>query len=140
MEGMTASRPELTELVRRRAQDRCEYCRMHQALQGATFHVEHITPESKGGTSDLDNLAWSCPACNLHKSDRTAVVDTASGKAVPLFNPRRDPWSDHFAWEGYRAEGKTAIGRATIAALDFNAPRKLLIRQAEEVFELFPPP
>ena len=33
---------DLLELVRARAGDRCEYCRMHQSLQGATFHVEHV--------------------------------------------------------------------------------------------------
>jgi hypothetical protein len=57
---------ELTRQVEARAQLRCEYCRMHQALQGATFHVEHILPGSRGGPTVLDNLAWACPSCNLH--------------------------------------------------------------------------
>jgi hypothetical protein len=33
------TRPEVARLVALRAGDRCEYCRMHQSLQGATFHV-----------------------------------------------------------------------------------------------------
>ncbi len=33
--------------VEERAEDRCEYCRMHQALQGGTFHVEHIVPSAQ---------------------------------------------------------------------------------------------
>jgi hypothetical protein len=33
--------------VETRAGSRCEYCRMHQALQGATFHVEHILNHSR---------------------------------------------------------------------------------------------
>jgi hypothetical protein len=37
---------ETVRQVEDRAQQRCEYCRMHQALQGATFHVEHIVPSS----------------------------------------------------------------------------------------------
>ena len=45
-----------------RAEERCEYCRMHQALQGATFHIEHTVPSSRGGAGDLANLAWACPA------------------------------------------------------------------------------
>ena len=57
--------------VEARAASRCEYCRMHQALQGGTFHVEHITPSVHGGATTLENLAWSCPGCNLHKSDRS---------------------------------------------------------------------
>jgi hypothetical protein len=31
------------------------------------------------------------------------------------------------------------IGRATVFALDLNHPRRLLIREAEELFDLFPP-
>src|ERR1043166_3917240 len=46
--------------VRDRAANRCQYCLMHQSLQGATFHVEHIIPKSKGGSSDLPNLALAC--------------------------------------------------------------------------------
>ena len=46
---------------------------MHQSLQGATFHVEHIVPRCLGGLSKLENLAWACPSCNLHKSNRVEV-------------------------------------------------------------------
>ena len=37
------------------------------------------------------------------------------------------------------AVGLTATGRATASALQSNADRRLLIRQAEERFGLFPP-
>jgi hypothetical protein len=36
--------------------------------------------------------------------------------------------------------GQTPIGQATVAALALNHPRRLQIRQAEALFELFPPP
>jgi hypothetical protein len=130
---------EIERLVAARAAGRCEYCRMHQALQGASFHVEHIVPRSRGGASDLENLAWACPGCNLHKSNRIEARDPDSDVTVPLFNPRIDLWSDHFRWEGYQLVGLTTVGRATIAALDLNHPRRLQIRQAEEMFQLFPP-
>src|SRR5262245_51019702 len=106
--------------VEQRAAGRCEYCRMHQSLQGATFHVEHIVPVAQGGESELFNLAWACPGCNLHKSDRTEILDSDTGQTVPLFHPRKHAWSDHFAWDGFRVTGLSAIGRATIAALQFN--------------------
>jgi hypothetical protein len=125
--------------VEHRAGGRCEYCCMHQSLQGATFHVEHVVPRAAGGTSELDNLAWACPSCNLRKSDRLEAADGQSGTVVPLFHPRRDRWSEHFAWQGYSIIGLTAIGRATAMVLDFNHPRRLLVRQAEELFGLFPP-
>jgi hypothetical protein len=130
---------EAVRVVETRAGSRCEYCRMHQSLQGATFHVEHIVPKSHGGASDPSNYAWCCPSCNLHKSDRTQVTDPADGKTVPLFNPRQDTWSDHFRCEGYRIIGLTPVGRAMEAALVLNHPRRLKVREAESLFGLFPP-
>lgn len=61
-------------VVRERAEWRCEYCRMHQSLQG-----------------------------------------------------------------GYELAAITPVGRVTIATLDLNRPRRILIRKAEELFGLFPP-
>jgi hypothetical protein len=131
------------EIVRKviaRAGERCEYCRMHQALQGATFHAEHIKPSAHGGTSDLGNLALACPACNLHKSDRLQALDPETNVLVALFNPRKQQWNEHFPWDGHRLVGQTPVGRAAVFALDLNHPRRLLIRRAEELFQMFPPP
>ncbi|MFH1924635.1 MAG: HNH endonuclease signature motif containing protein [Planctomycetota bacterium] len=130
---------EIRRQVRQRAAGRCEYCRMHQALQGATFHVEHVVPRSQGGASNLENLAWACPGCNLCKSNRVEVPDPETGQLVPLFNPRRDRWRDHFQWKDYRLVPRSPIGRATTVALDLNHPRRIRIRQAEARFDLFPP-
>jgi hypothetical protein len=130
---------EIGREVERRASGRCEYCRMHQSLQGATFHIEHIVARSLGGTSELDNLAWACPSCNLHKSNRIEVFGDNNLEAVPLFHPRRDDWGDHFQWAGFQIVAITVIGRATIDLLQFNHKRKLMIRQAEALFDLFPP-
>lgn len=112
---------------------------MHQSLQGASFHVEHAVPCSEGGSDDPANLCLACPSCNLHKSNRVTVIDPDTGQAVPLFNPRALDWDAHFVWNGTRVMGITAVGRATVAALDLNAPRRLLIREAESLFKLFPP-
>ena|SRR5437660_9374320 len=130
---------ETVRQVEDRASRRCEYCRMHQSLQGATFHVEHVVPRSLGGASDLDNLAWACPSCNLRKSDRIDGRDPETETIVTLFHPRRDQWSEHFVWQGYLIVGLTPVGRATVTTLDMNHPRRLLVRQAEELFGLFPP-
>lgn len=128
---------EIGRKVEQRAAGRCEYCRMHQSLQGATFHVEHIIPRSFAGRSEIENLAWACPSCNLHKSNRIEVQ--VADEAVPLFNPRSDEWSDHFRWEGYQIIGLTPVGQATIEALLLNHERRIRIRQAEALFALFPP-
>jgi hypothetical protein len=112
---------------------------MHESLQGATFHIEHIIPQCKGGRSDLENIALACPACNLHKAGRITAMDPATGEVVRLFNPIQQLWSEHFRFKGFQIEGLTAEGRTTIEALNLNHPRRQRIREVEEIFGLFPP-
>lgn len=130
---------EIARKVEQRAAGRCEYCRMHQSLQGATFHVEHIVPRCHGGASELINLAWACPSCNLHKSNRVDVVISSARETVRLFNPRIDRWQGHFRWDGFYVMGLTPVGQASIDALQLNHERRIRIRQAEALFDLFPP-
>lgn len=132
------SRKRVDRLVQRRAGNRCEYCHMHQSLQGGTFHVEHVTPSARGGATTLSNLAWACPGCNLKKSDHVEATDPQTGDVHPLFNPRTDRWGDHFEWSEYEISPRTAIARATIALLDLNHSRRVRIRHAEALFGLFP--
>lgn len=110
---------------------------MHQELQGATFHVEHIVPSARGGTDDQTNPAWACPACNLHKSDKTRSADPMDGTAVRLFHPRIDDWNEHFQWIRFDLVDRTPIGRATVRGLDLNHERRKRIREAEHLLGLF---
>ena len=130
---------ELARAVVARAGGRCEYCRMHQALQGGVFHLEHVLPRSKGGPTTLENLAFACPTCNLRKSDRVEVQGADVQSMVKLFNPRTQIWLQHFRWDGYLMIGLTPEGIATVVALDVNHPRHILIRGIEELLGLFPP-
>ena len=111
---------------------------MHQALQGASFHVEHVIPRCVGGKSELSNLALACPGCNLHKGNRVEVRDEETGKMTPLFNPRAHQWDEHFRFDGYIVVALSSIGRVTVRALNFNHDRRIHIRQAEALFDLFP--
>jgi hypothetical protein len=130
---------ELERQVAERARNRCEYCQMHQSLQGATFHLEHILPKSRGGLTEPANVAWACPGCNLRKSDRVEAIDPATSAKTPLFHPRHHAWNEHFHWDDYHLVAVTPIGSATIAALQLNDERRIRIRQAEQMFGLFPP-
>ena len=130
---------EIGREVEQRAAGRCEYCRMHQSLQGATFHVEHIIPRCRGGSSEPDNLAWACPSCNLRKSNRVEVRTSEADEPVRLFNPRADKWEEHFRWDEYQIIGLTPVGRVTIDALALNHERRIKIRRAEALFDFFPP-
>lgn len=108
--------------VRQRAKERCEYCQswMHNAIH--TFNIDHVVPVAKGGKNEVDNLALSCGGCNNAKSDKLAAMDPLSKVAVPVFNPRRHNWIDHFAWSDDCLEviGLTPIGRASIDLLRLN--------------------
>jgi HNH endonuclease len=127
----------LSRAVRARAQARCQYCRMHESLQGATFHIEHVIPQCKGGGSDLENLVLACPGCNLHKASRITAVDPETGEETQLFHPIKQRWPEHFRFKGYPMEGLTAVGRATVAALNLNHSRRQRIREVEEAFGLY---
>jgi hypothetical protein len=48
--------------VRRRAGNRCEYCRLTQAAAPiARFQIEHVRPKQHDGTDAFKNLALACP-------------------------------------------------------------------------------
>ena len=68
------------ELVRRRANGRCEYCRLPQdAAPYFTFHVEHIRARQHGGGDDPSNLGLACPDCNAKKGPNVATISPQSG-------------------------------------------------------------
>jgi hypothetical protein len=100
----------------------CGYCRSNQRLMGIRHILDHLTPRALGGTDDEANLWPSCQPCNGFKQARVEARDPLSGAVAPLFNPRTQSWSEHFAWTdgGTRIEGRTPTGRATVAALRLN--------------------
>jgi hypothetical protein len=79
--------------VRKRAQDRCEYCRLPDLTPHLIrFHLEHIRARRHGGRTSLRNLAWACPRCNERKGTNLSGVDPDTNRVVRVFNPRRDVW------------------------------------------------
>ena len=133
---MSISWNEACRAVRTQAEDRCAYCRMHQSLQGSTFHVE---PHAEGGSNDPENLCLACPGYSLRKSNRVSGIDRMTGDENRLFHPRQRLWPEYFRWKRFEVIGRTAIGPTTSAALQLNDEIKLRIREAEGLFGLFPP-
>ena len=87
-------------------------------------------PRVLGGQTILNNLALSCPGCNLAKAQRVRGAD-ASGIERELFNPRGyEPWSLgwHLHFDLDRQTGRivaiTPVGEATIAALNMNSRQR----------------
>jgi hypothetical protein len=131
----------LRQKVAETARHRCGYCRTPAALIGMPLDIEHIMPEAQGGSSDEDNLWLACPNCNQKKWMKTSAIDPQTGDVVILFNPRQQVWQDHFAWEddGLYIIGVTAIGRATVEALDMNNAYIVHTRQVWIQWGLHPP-
>lgn len=121
----------LRRQIREIDQGRCAYCHTPEELAVTTFEVDHIVPTSLGGTTTLENLCLSCPACNRHKSVRQFLPDPETDNPSPLFHPRQQDWKTHFSWnkEATRIIGLTPTGRATVKALQMNRPRMVRLRR-----------
>jgi hypothetical protein len=130
----------LTRRIAERARYRCEYCHTPQVVTAQTFHVDHIVPQVRGGQTQLNNLCYACPHCNLHKHDRIQAQDPRTGRLVRLFHPRTDPWDTHFRWSPTytRLIPRTAIARATVVALDLNTEVFVNARKLWLVLGLLP--
>jgi len=126
--------------VAARAGFRCEYCHAPELIHNFTFEVEHIYPRSAGGSSTDDNLALSCTACNVFKSDAVAGWDAEERDQVPFFHPRHDCWEHHFSFDPETAEisGLTAIGRVTVTRLKMNSPLQVRARRQWVLLGLYP--
>jgi len=130
----------LYPFVAARARHRCEYCRAPEAVFNFPFEVEHILPQSQGGTGEESNLALACRSCNLRKSDHRVGRDDQTGPESALFHPRRDQWDGHFVYhpESRTIVGLTPIGRATVDRLQLNSPGQLAARHQWTRLGVFP--
>ena len=121
--------PATRTLVRTRARNCCEYCLLPQDSSSLTHHIEHVVPRQHGGSDNHSNLALACHRCNLRKGPNLTGIDPITGEIVPLFDPRRDRWPDHFRFRGPVIEGVTAVGRTTIKVLSMNDTRRIERRE-----------
>lgn len=133
--------PTLRAAVAERARKCCEYCRAQERYSPDSFSVEHILPISKGGSSDLSNLAFACQGCNNRKYISTKANDPVTQQSVALYHPRQQNWIGHFAWNENCSEvlGLTATGRATVNKLKLNRPGLVNLRKILYNLEEHPP-
>lgn len=129
-------------IVEERAKGRCEYCQSPRSRTPDDYSVEHIMPRSRAGTDDLDNLAWSCQACNNRKHTAIQATDPQTGSPAPLYHPRLHSWGEHFRWsdDWLILIGQTPTGRATIARLDLNRDNVVSLREVLVPAGIHPPP
>lgn len=122
----------IREVVIRRADGCCEYCRTPAAYSPEIFEFDHTQPGQSDQAPSPAFLAWSCPACNRYKGARTTAADPETTEDAPLFNPREHQWPEQFAWSQdlLYIEGLTSTGRATVDALRMNRPAIVKFRLA----------
>jgi hypothetical protein len=113
------------ELIRKRANYLCEYCHSPEKISATRFTIDHIIPQSLGGSDDLDNLAYACRRCNERRYNFVAGYDIITKTIVPLFDPRQQQWREHFVWsiDGKKIIATSPVGRATLSRFDLNDER-----------------
>lgn len=132
---------QLKQTIIERARGCCEYCRSQALFSTQAYSVEHIIPVSYGGETVSDNLALACQGCNNHKYTKTKGRDLVSGEMVPLYNPRQQPWQEHFTWnEDFTIiVGLTPTGRATVETLKLNREGLVNLRRVLYAMGEHPP-
>jgi len=120
----------LRQLVYERANGCCEYCLISEDVSFAKHEIDHVMAEKHGGLTVEENLALSCTIYNKHKGSDIASIDNETGEIVPLFNPHRDIWSEHFRLENGIFIGLTPNARATIRLLQINSLMRIEERRA----------
>src|ERR1700740_1807302 len=93
-----ARKPDPRETVELRAGRRCEYCRAPQPATGIRYHLEHVFPESLGGSDDVDNPALVCPTvitttqasprCRRRRGGGSAAIQSTEGPVARTFRVR----------------------------------------------------
>ena len=124
--------------VARRAGYRCEYCLLHEEDSGFSHEVDHIISRKHGGSSEMDNLAFSCLTCNRNKGTDVASVKPTTGEALRLFDPRSDRWTDHFRLKGATIEAITETAAVTIRILRMSDPERVSERRILQALGRYP--
>jgi 5-methylcytosine-specific restriction endonuclease McrA len=127
----------LRQLVAERAGYRCEYCLLPQAASLHRHEPDHIVPRQHDGETREDNLAFACLRCNRCKGPNVGSFDPLTGALVPLFNPRKQKWEDHFKWGGAMIQALSPEGRVTVKLLRLNDADRVSERQRLMAVGLF---
>jgi HNH endonuclease len=119
----------------------CEYCLHPESYSTDYYHFDHIISLFEGGKNELGNIARSCGRCNILKSQITHAFDPVTGRIFPLYNPRKDVWTEHFGWsdDELLVYGLTEIGRTTIEVLQLNRESAVNLRRLLKMVKLHPP-
>ena len=109
-------RQSLREIIRKRDDFRCCYCRVCESYVGSKLTIDHFMPQCDGGNDTEDNLLYCCHACNEYKGTYWTTEPDSQ-----LLNPRTDNMEEHFN-ENVKGVlvARTARGKNHIRVLNLN--------------------
>lgn len=119
----------LRKEIAKRANYRCEYCKIPQLPIQLKHEPDHILPRKHGGGNSLENLAFACFSCNRHKGTDIASYDDLTGNLTPFFNPRTNIWAEHFLFQDAEIIPLTTEARVTVKLLQLNDAVRIEQRQ-----------
>ena len=102
------------------------------------FLLGHIVSEKHGGSSDVENLAFTCPYCGRAKGSDLASIDPETELLTSLYNPRTQTWSEHFELDGAEIIPLTPFGRVTVQMLRMNHPDRIQEREMLIGLDMYP--
>lgn len=107
---------------------RCGYCGVSETSVGGELEIDHFHPQAAGGSDDIENLVYSCTACNRFKGDYAPTTDTPD--SLRLLHPRRDDLTAHLDETVHgRLVGLTPRGWFHIQRLHLNRPQLVELRR-----------
>jgi hypothetical protein len=117
---------------------KCFYCEANLELHEAT--IDHVIPQSKGGTNDLDNLVVCCQYANQAFRDyspkqKMAVIKQLDPSSCQKIFPRDEPTEvENVSQIGETTEKKKPAKNPKKTSPDISMAYKLLL-QAVDLFE-----
>jgi 5-methylcytosine-specific restriction endonuclease McrA len=68
--------------IRQRAGFLCEYCHSSEEASTSLFTLDHLIPQSLGGTDNEDNLALACHRCNGRRYNFIDGIDPETQMSI----------------------------------------------------------
>jgi hypothetical protein len=126
--------PENRRAVREQYHFSCGYCGVSEIDAGSELEIDHFQPTSKGGSDELDNLVYACPACNRNKASYWPLSDASP--YMRLLHPLADSLNLHITLlqDGHLA-GLTPRGWFHIDWLHLNRPQLVAMRHKQAVYQ-----
>lgn len=119
----------------------CGYCGKNDVIMMERFHIDHFVPKSLASErkDDYYNLVWSCPKCNLSKSNKWPTKDKRipnNGK-VGFVDPATEEYDEHLERDdkGF-VKGITDLGEDMCRSLHLDVRRTDLYWKIQNLYRL----